>query len=178
MRSPSTRPRRRRRRRRCAHFDDVDRHSAPLDAIGAIINQSIVMATTMTTTTTTTMTHPRRGVASRAPTRTTRTRARARIDSKDPWWEKPCPENMKECESTMEFLNLLVRPQTRGARRRGCACACASKRARWRGVGRTDDDDFSFVLFARARRTSTATRWSSWTCTRDGAARAERCIQS
>ena len=77
------------------------------------------MTTTTTTTMATTTTSvggararrtPHVGFARHAQTRAPHiTRTRARIDSKDPWWEKPCPENMKECESTMEFLNLLVR---------------------------------------------------------------------
>lgn len=76
------------------------------------------MATTMATTTTVVggacaRRTPHGGGARVAFARQSRlahtTRTRARIDSKDPWWEKPCPENMKECESTMEFLNLLVR---------------------------------------------------------------------
>jgi len=35
--------------------------------------------------------------------------ARARIDSKDAWWEKPCPENMVECANVAGFLSALVR---------------------------------------------------------------------
>ena len=93
--------------------------------------------TTMATTTTTTVGDARAhrtphggarfGFARHAQTRAPHiTRTRARIDSKDPWWEKPCPENMKECESTMEFLNLLVRASHRWL----FLCSSSSRRRR------------------------------------------------
>ena len=43
----------------------------------------------------------------REDARGARTRARARISSKDPWWEKGGGENMIECDDTMAFLGVL-----------------------------------------------------------------------
>ena len=46
---------------------------------------------------------------SRSTTRGATIVARARINPKEPWWEKNSAPNMFECEDTGTFLNLLVR---------------------------------------------------------------------
>lgn len=69
----------------------------------------------MTTTTTTTAIHraappaSTRTSTSKPTTRGATIVRRARINPKEPWWEKNSAPNMFECEDTGTFLNLLVR---------------------------------------------------------------------
>jgi len=76
---------------------------------------------------------------------------RARISTKNPWWEKGGEENMVECVDTGEFLNLLVR------RRARCAVAVeiwarAMTRTPVMGAGGRDWDDWTRAAPRAARR--------------------------
>ena len=68
------------------------------------------VAATATATATATRSMARASTGARGTTRSGRgakTRANARISSKDPWWEKGGGENMIECDDTMAFLGVL-----------------------------------------------------------------------